>query len=118
MICRKCGAEIPDNALRCEHCGIKVNMYCPECNTLNPFGSKYCSNCGFELIKICPKCNTSNLFSAVECRKCHHSFQAQTQIADEPNITEDLSIVVNLKFKRFNPKKFFMLKKKILTNPL
>ncbi len=93
MICRKCGAEIPDNALRCEHCGIKVNMYCPECNTLNPFGSKYCSSCGFELIKICPKCNASNLFSAVECRKCHHSFQTQTLIVDEPNITEDLSIV-------------------------
>ncbi len=93
MICRKCGAEIPDNALRCEHCGIKVNMYCPECNTLNPFGAKNCKKCGFELIKTCPECNASNLYSANECRKCHYSFDIINVVEEDAQVKEDLSIV-------------------------
>ncbi len=70
MICRKCGASLPDNAIRCSNCGIKVNMICPECKTLNVFGTKYCKNCGYELIKTCPNCKCSNIYSAKECRKC------------------------------------------------
>lgn len=73
MICRKCGANIPDNSIRCVHCGIKVNILCPECNTINPFGSKNCQNCNFELLKTCQKCNTINMFSATKCRKCGES---------------------------------------------
>ncbi len=93
MICRKCGAEIPDNALRCEHCGIKVNMFCPECNTLNTFGAQTCKHCGFELIKICPQCSSKNLFSASECRKCHYDFNKNMQISHDAPINDDLSIV-------------------------
>mgnify|MGYP002626259368 CR=1 FL=1 len=70
MICRKCGTSLPDNAIRCGNCGIKVNMVCPECKTLNAFGEKYCQNCGFQLIKTCNVCHSSNSFSAVVCRKC------------------------------------------------
>ena len=40
MICRKCGAEIPDNSIRCNNCKVRVNMYCPNCHTLNLFGKK------------------------------------------------------------------------------
>lgn len=79
MICRKCGANIPDNAIRCSNCGIKVNMVCPECKTLNLFGTTYCTNCGFELIKICPNCKSSNIYSATECRKC------KTPLVDKQN---------------------------------
>ena len=70
MICRKCGAILPDNSIRCSNCGIKVNIVCPECKTISPFGEKYCKNCGFEFIKICPSCFSSNIYSATECRKC------------------------------------------------
>ncbi len=74
MKCRKCGASLPDNAIRCSNCGIKVNMYCPECKTLNPFGTKFCTNCGHVLIKFCPNCHSSNIYSAKECRKCKTPF--------------------------------------------
>ena len=73
MKCRKCGAEIPDNSIRCNSCGIKVNMHCPECKSLNPFGSKICKSCGFELLKSCPECGSNNLYSAKKCRKCGSS---------------------------------------------
>ena len=61
MICRRCGAELPDNAMRCNTCGLKINMVCPKCKSLTPFGDKLCSNCGFEhTLKepwaICPLC--------------------------------------------------------------
>ena len=86
MKCRKCGAEIADNSIRCENCGIKVNMVCPECGKLVPFGEKKCIHCDFELIKICKNCNSSNLFSATECRKCGTSFVVKEL---EPIIIED-----------------------------
>lgn len=73
MKCLRCGAEIPDNSIRCTHCGIKVNMVCPDCNNLVPFGTKTCSHCGFILIKNCPECNASNIYSAQNCRKCGYS---------------------------------------------
>lgn len=87
MICRRCGADIPDNSIRCSHCGIKVNMRCPECKTLNPFGVKNCKSCGFELLKSCPSCNALNVYSAQECRKCHTPFVSSKaeEIVQETN---------------------------------
>jgi hypothetical protein len=81
MICHRCGAEIPDNSIRCSNCGIKVNMYCPACKTLNSFGSKTCKNCGYELLIECPVCNSINIYSATECRKCHSPL---TKVATNP----------------------------------
>ncbi len=77
MICRRCGAELPDNAIRCSTCGLKVNMLCPECKTLNPFGTKLCENCGFELLKNCPTCGSLNVYSASVCRKCNSKLEHQ-----------------------------------------
>ncbi len=79
MICHKCGAKLPDNAIRCNKCGIKVNMVCPECKTLNRFGADVCRNCGFKLIKKCSVCGSSNIYSAVECRKCHAGLKKTEQ---------------------------------------
>ena len=86
MICHKCGAKLPDNAIRCNKCGIKVNMVCPECKTLNRFGSHTCYNCGFELIKKCDKCGSSNIYSALECRKCHAEFNNN----EKENLKEEI----------------------------
>ena len=89
MKCRKCGAVIPDNSIRCENCGIKVNMVCPSCNKLVPFGAKNCIHCNFQLIKICPDCNASNLSSAIECRKCGASFVVKKEVPQEEVVIED-----------------------------
>ena len=94
MICRRCGAELPDNAIRCSNCGIKVNMYCPECKTLNPFGSKSCKNCGFELLKPCPVCGSLNIYSSTECRKCHTPLQQpQTEHKNSVDTASDFELV-------------------------
>lgn len=94
MICRRCGAELPDNAIRCSNCGIRVNMYCPECKTINVFGSKSCKNCGFDLLKPCPVCGSLNIYSATECRKCHTSLEKyQTVSKDESKDVSDFEVV-------------------------
>lgn len=94
MICRKCGTQIPDGAIRCSNCGIKVNMHCPKCKTLNPFGAKVCKTCGFELLKVCPVCGSSNIYLAKECRKCHHVFEKEKPVViqnQEPeNVEHDI----------------------------
>lgn len=88
MICRKCGAQIPDGSIRCSNCGIKVNMHCPKCRTLNPFGAKVCQSCGLELLKVCPKCGSNNIYFAKECRKCHHVFEEEKPVPVQANETE------------------------------
>ena len=100
MQCIKCKQEIPDDSLRCPHCGIKINMHCPECNTLNRFGTKYCSECGTELLKVCPKCGSNNLYFAETCRKCGAALNETAPITDdviieEPENTEPIQNVQN-----------------------
>ncbi len=94
MICRRCGAEIPDNSIRCTNCGIKVNMRCPECKTLTPFGVKTCKNCGFELLKTCPSCSALNIYNAQECRKCHSSLE-QVEIPEIEEVKKQKKSEVN-----------------------
>ncbi len=77
MICHKCGAKLPDNAIRCDNCGIRVNMVCPECKTLNSFGAHKCGNCGFELIKKCMVCGSANIYYAAVCRKCGNTLEEE-----------------------------------------
>ena len=88
MICRRCGAELPDNAIRCGTCGLKVNMLCPKCKTLSPFGTKLCNNCGFELLKSCPTCGGLNVYSATICRKCNSELE-EVVVEQQVEIKED-----------------------------
>lgn len=92
MKCRKCGAEIPDNSIRCNNCGIKVNMLCPECKTLNLFGTHFCTKCGFELLKKCDNCGCLNVYSAEKCRKCDTPL---TKVNEEiiPQDTNQIEVV-------------------------
>lgn len=71
MFCPRCGNEIKDNLLRCDFCGVKINMVCPACQSLTLFGSKKCVSCDFQLVKNCPHCSSVNLSTAEICRKCH-----------------------------------------------
>lgn len=93
MICRKCGAILPDNSIRCSNCGIKVNIVCPECKTLSPFGERYCCNCGFELIKICPSCSCANIYSATQCRKCKTPLIEENKTSNQQKVNnlQDIS---------------------------
>ena len=94
MICRRCGAELPDNAIRCSNCGIKVNMYCPECRTINAFGTQICKNCGFELLKHCPVCGSFNIYSATVCRKCKSPLgKYQSQLKEDIKELGDFEVV-------------------------
>ncbi|MBQ3642045.1 zinc ribbon domain-containing protein, partial [bacterium] len=90
MKCRKCGAEIPDNSLRCPNCSIRVNVHCPECRALVPFGEKKCPECGFEIIKTCPECSSLNIYAAKECRKCHYNFETKQSEEQEDAVVGEL----------------------------
>lgn len=46
MICVKCGQNIPDGSLFCNHCGAKQETRCPQCGALLPTGSRFCNQCG------------------------------------------------------------------------
>lgn len=70
MLCPKCKTEVPDKALRCSSCGVKVRSKCPSCGTLNKANSLVCSSCGRELLKKCGQCGAYNLPTSVLCRKC------------------------------------------------
>ena len=85
MLCLKCKKEIPDNALRCNHCHTKVQSVCPVCGNVNPIISEYCGRCGLQLLKHCPKCKSLNLPKAQSCRKCGTLFK---KVVAEVSITD------------------------------
>ena len=93
MICRRCGAEIPDNSMRCKKCGLKVNMYCPACHTLNLFGEKHCVNCGTELLLSCSVCGSTNIYYASECRKCHSPLIRENKSLTKLKPQKDIQVV-------------------------
>lgn len=56
MICKKCGANIPDTAKFCPKCGAKVEIakvegakICPKCGASYPITAKFCRNDGTPL---------------------------------------------------------------------
>ncbi len=49
MNCKKCGAELDDNARFCPQCGALQPLICPECGAESRPGSRVCSSCGKKL---------------------------------------------------------------------
>lgn len=80
MFCPKCKSEIPENAIRCAKCGVKVRSKCPSCGALNKATELKCTNCGYELLKKCLRCGAYNLPTATSCRKCNSSLVIKQQI--------------------------------------
>lgn len=103
MYCPRCGSEVKNSSLRCDYCGVKINMVCPACQSLTPFGKKNCTSCGFKLMKHCPSCKCVNLSTAETCRKCGSSLleakthvvqkDAEEQIIEEKPIEEKKEVV-------------------------
>lgn len=91
MFCPRCGNEVKDNSLRCDFCGVKINMVCPACQSLTPFGSKKCISCDFQLVKSCPHCKSVNLSTVEICRKCHMPLhETDATIQKEELLEEEL----------------------------
>lgn len=90
MYCPKCGNEVKNNLLRCDFCGVKINMVCPACQSLTLFGKKSCVSCGFQLMKNCLNCNTVNLSTAEVCRKCGVSLiETKVPVKEEDVIVDE-----------------------------
>lgn len=111
MYCSRCGNEISNNSLRCEYCGIKVQMICPHCRALNKFGAQVCSSCSSDLIKFCPECNAANLSTAEVCRKCGISFiqiddlDFDEEIIEKPVLEDPKEEVVKTEMFDFQPQR-------------
>ncbi len=51
--CNFCQFENPDDALRCERCGKRLDVIiCPDCNKENAIGSTICELCGRDLCNL------------------------------------------------------------------
>lgn len=85
MICPKCKKQIPEKALKCDHCGTKIATFCKKCHTYNSIYNLNCTNCKNPLLKICPSCKCVNFPDVTFCRKCGYNFlQEKKLVESEP----------------------------------
>ncbi len=69
--CPKCGADMPQGALKCDVCGYEAPPLCPHCG--KPLGNKnqkFCAECGGTLVKKCPHCNAEVAGDPKFCPEC------------------------------------------------
>ena len=68
--CRRCGAEVDQNAEFCPHCGAKLVDYCTFCGAPMSPTETVCDECGMPVEGVkCPNCGTLNVRSF--CRHCN-----------------------------------------------
>ena len=69
--CPKCGADLPEGAIKCNDCGYEKSTPCLSCGAEIPSKStKFCPECGTSLIKKCPKCNVPIDGNPKFCPEC------------------------------------------------
>ena len=78
MKCPACKKSIPDESLKCPHCGTRTGAICPKCKTVNFIGNKFCTNCNAELLKVCSQCGSVNFPESEKCRKCGYPFDKKS----------------------------------------
>lgn len=94
--CPKCKKQVDSNAIRCPHCGMRLQVVCPTCNTANLFGLDSCISCGTVLLKYCENCGSANFPDAKECRKCHSSLEEEVI-----TFAKNRSVTFSDKFQEF-----------------
>lgn len=79
MICKKCSAENPEEAVFCRNCGKRLDgkVNCPSCGTMNEDDSNFYIHCGAKLNgkTVCPSCNT--IYEGNFCPACGTNAPAQ-----------------------------------------
>lgn len=72
MICKKCGAEMPDGSVFCGSCGTRIDgkKVCSSCGALNREEYAFCTACGARIDgkKQCAECGT--VFEGTFCPAC------------------------------------------------
>ena len=74
-VCKKCGAEVPENGKFCLECGEKVvrlaedEIICPSCGMKTTKGN-FCMECGAPLVKKCPNCGAVIKSEGKFCMEC------------------------------------------------
>ena len=99
MKCPICKKIIPENSLKCPHCGTRAGLLCDNCKTVNPVGSMVCKNCSKELLKVCSRCKSVNFPTAEKCRKCGSPFSVKKDDEDKNKkniLPESLAFVPEL----------------------
>ncbi len=78
-VCRKCGAENPENARFCSSCGEKITLVqakCHACGAMVEEGMRFCPACGVSLTPlICPGCKEECAPGAKFCPMCGTKFE-------------------------------------------
>ena len=70
MFCPKCGSNIPDEAVRCKHCGANTAPFASSSG--NPQKMSFCSNCGSQIAE-----------EATACVHCGVSVRSRSSLADQ-----------------------------------
>lgn len=88
MICKECGAEIPENMKFCGQCGVKIErppIICKHCGAEMPASMVFCGQCGAKIEEDIPIIPVQETPSAQEATFPQKDIIAQPQVSDAMN---------------------------------
>ncbi len=92
MVCKKCGAEMEENAFFCGKCGARADgrAPCEKCGKLNAEDALYCGSCGYRLDGkiVCKSCGKTAEGKNAFCVFCGSSLKEELKQKEEPKQKE------------------------------